>query len=86
MKKVSVIFASLPHFNPGMHSVDCAFWYFIKRHNFNLTASFKFYCLLDIPKDDVLSFVDFPFTYELNDQNMKAISTSTVIIFWGDFI
>lgn len=85
MKKVSVIFAFPPHFNPGMHSVDYALWQFINRHDLNSVAEFKFYTMLNIPKD-VCDFVDFPFTYELSDQNLEVISNSDLIIFWGDFL
>lgn len=85
MKQVSVICASPPHFNPGMHSVDYAFWNYMKRHGFNSAAKFNFYCLLDIPKE-VFNFVNFPFTYKLSDQNINVINDSDIIIFWGDFI
>ena len=85
MKKVSVVFASPPHFNPGMHSVDIAFWRFLNRNNLYSAAEFKFYCLLKIPKE-VHGLVEFPFTYELSNENMEAISDSDMIIFWGDFL
>ena len=85
MKQVSVICASPPHFNPGMHSVDYAFWNYIKRHSFNSAAEFNFYCLLDIPKE-IYNFIEFPFTYKLSDQNINAINDSDMVIFWGDFL
>ena len=71
MKNISIICARPPHFNPGMHSVDLAFFRFVKRHE--LSGSFSFYCLPDV-NFDVFKLSDLPFNYKNSYKNINQIA------------
>jgi len=81
-KKIAVICASPRKFNPGMFSVDLAFHFLLKRHKIEAEVN---YFILAHPSDDSFQS-EFPFKYELAQENLEKIHNSDAIVFWGDFL
>ena len=83
MRRLAVICASPPHFNPGMHSVDLAFWNLVQRHQ--IAGDVRFYCLPDV-EPSVQTASDLPFVYQNAYDELADICESDAIVYWGDFL
>lgn len=94
MSKISVICASAPKPNPGMLSVDLAFYAFSKRHGFDDDVTYYHLYTEDelhsgkdkAVYDEITRRQKLPFKYECFRDRVDEIAASDVIIFWGDFL
>jgi hypothetical protein len=83
MQRISVICASPPHFNPGMHCVDLAFSEMVRRHQ--IPGKVEFYCLPGV-EPAVMLLAELPFGYKNTLEHLDEIVASDVIVYWGDFL
>lgn len=94
MPRISVICASAPKPNPGMSSVDLAFYAFSKRHGldkyvtyYQLYTEDELHANKDKPVfDEIIRRQKLPFAYECFRDRINDIAASDVIVFWGDFL
>jgi len=92
-KTISVICAVQPKPNPGMSSVDLAFYAFAKR-NFP-EAELRFWKICDEKqlhekrsekqKVEICQRLQMPFDYESLQGNLAQLYKSDLIVYWGDF-
>ena len=87
--KLTVVSATPPHFNPGMHLVDWALDFVLARHGLDVEVDRR---LLYLPSEleslqiGAVSDFGLPFPYLLLRQNLEAASESAALLFWGDFL
>jgi hypothetical protein len=82
MSTIAVLCASAPEFNPGMHTVDLAFWRFVRRE---LPGdSVHFFCHPAFP-DHLAPLVELPFSYRGYDR-CDLLEEYERIVVWGDFL
>ena len=94
MARISVICAAAPKPNPGMSSVDLAFYAFSKRQGFDDDVTYYHLYTEDelhSGKDkavynEITQRQQLPFKYECFRDRIDEITASDVIIFWGDFL
>jgi len=94
MARISVICATPPKPNPGMSSVDLAFYAFSKRHGFAKDVTYyQLYTPEELHTDkdpvvykEIVRRQQLPFEYECFRNRLDEIKKSDVIIFWGDFL
>jgi len=94
MSRISVICACPPKPNPGMTSVDLAFYVFSRRHGFGKDVTYyQLYTEEELHADKPRAMREEisirqhqPFEYQCMRGRLDDIAGSDVIIFWGDFL
>lgn len=85
-KKISVICAAVHKTNPGMLSVDAAFYFFAQKYLPDVEIEFLKICDDSQPQlNDSSQDFGLPFKYGILRGNLDELYKSDAIIFWGDF-
>ena len=83
-KKIAVICASPPGINPGMDSVDYAFWNLIKKNGIN--EFIQFWNLYPANRRFLDKQKKVAIPYAIIPQNKEFFESQQGVLYWGDFL